>query len=159
MKHINTALVITALTLGGVGLGGSAVADEHGMKNEMHEMGRHHGTDKRCWRATLTDEQSKQLDQLRLAYKQKVSPLKAKIKQARIELALLVSTDDPSQKAIDKKIDEIVTMKAENMRLKTAHQVEVRKLLTPEQRVSYDMKLLKKASRDRKGYHHGGGHH
>ena len=150
MKYLTTALLIGALSSGGLVLNTAALADEQGMS----QMGGHHGM--KCWRASLTEEQSTKYAQLKLAFKQKVLPLKAKIKQAKIDLALLVGTDNPNQNAIDKKIDEIAKMKAEKMRLKTAHRIEVRKLLTPEQRVSFDMKLLKKASRDRKGSHHRG---
>ena len=68
-----------------------------------------------------------------------------------VELAILVTQDSPDQNAIDKKIDEILELKREKMRKKYALKVDMRSILTPEQRVSFDMHLLKKAQ-------HGKGH-
>ena len=158
MKYLIAAVLSTALIGSGMGLAGSALADEHGMHGmgEMHGKGHgmyHHG-DGGGWKASLTDEQSKQIDKLRLDYKQKSYLLKAKIKQAKIELAMLITTDSPNQKNIDKKIDEILKLKGEKMRLKTAHKISVRKLLTEEQRVQFDLHVLKKAASGKKGKGH-----
>lgn len=158
MKHLTTAVLITALSISGLGLSTTALAAGEGMPGGMHELhGREHHSN--CWRASLSDEQAKKIDALRLGYMQKTTPLKTRIKQARIDLALLISTDEPEDRLIEKKIDEIVKLKAEKMRFKTDHQIAVRKLLTAEQRVNFDIKLLKKANREHKGYAHGGWHH
>lgn len=162
MKHLITAVIITAVSAGSIGFTTTALADDNrkGEHHEMHE--KYHGKDghgSTCWRNTLSDDQSKQVDQLKVDYKKKVYPVKAKIKQAKIDLALLIGSDKPKQKDIDKKIDEILKLKGEKMRLKSSYQVEVRKVLTAEQRANFDMKLLKKANRDKKGYKHGKGHH
>jgi len=63
----------------------------------------------------------------------------------------------PDQKAINKQIDKIVKLKAEKMRLKAAHKVEVRKVLNDDQRVQFDMKILKSAYHGKQGHHRG--HH
>jgi Spy/CpxP family protein refolding chaperone len=159
MKHLIAAVLSTALLGTGIGLTGPALADEHGMHGmgEMHGKGHgmysHHGGG--GWKASLTDEQSKQIDKLRLDYKQKAYLLKARIKQAKIELAMLITTDSPKQKDIDKKIDEILKLKGEKMRLKAAHKISVRKLLTEEQRVQFDLHVLNKAydGKQGKGHH------
>ena len=160
MKSLTTTALITSLALSGIGFTGAAMADEDrkGEQHEMHEQyhGKDHGAT--CWRKTLTEDQSKQVNQLKVEFKKKVYPVKAKIKQAKIDLALLIGSDNPKQKDIDKKIDELLKLKGEKMRLKSAYQVEVRKLLNAEQRASFDMKLLKKANRDKKGYSHGKHH-
>ena len=155
MKYLIAAVLSTALMGGGLGLTGTALADTHGMHGmgEMHGKGYgmyHHGG-RDSWKASLTDEQSKQIDKLRLAYKQKSYLLKAKIKQAKIELAMLITSNDPKQKDIDKKIDEILKLKGEKMRLKASHKISVRKLLTEEQRVQFDLHVLKKAAGGKKG--------
>jgi Spy/CpxP family protein refolding chaperone len=157
MKHLSAVLLITSLAAGGLGISQTALADSHGMgmghmDGKQYRMG-HGGSG--CWRASLTDEQRKKLDPLRLEYKKKVYPLKAKIKQAKVELALLIGSDSPKQKDIDKKIDEIAKLKAEKMRLKATHKIAVRKLLTPEQKTKFDMKLLKKAYKGKSGFKHG----
>lgn len=153
MKHLTTTVLITALSISGLGLSTTVQADEQGM-HALH--GREY--DSKCWRASLSDEQAKKIDALRLAYSQKTAPLKARIKQARIDLALLISTNEPEDRLIDKKIDEIVKLKAEKMRIKSDHQIAVRSFLTAEQRVNFDMQLLKKANREHQGFAHGGWH-
>jgi Spy/CpxP family protein refolding chaperone len=156
MKTLIAAVLSTALIGSGMGMAGSALAAEHSMGG-MHGSGMysHHGGG--GWKATLTDDQSKQIDKLRLEYKQKTYPIKAKIQAAKIELAMLMMAAAPKQKDIDKKIDEILKLKGEKMRLKAAHKISVRKLLTEEQRVQFDLHLLNKA------YGYGGkkghGHH
>ena len=161
MKYLTTVLLITVLAGSGIGIMTPVMAAEHGKKgmHMMHGMGhgKHHG---KGWKSTLTDEQKKQVARLKLDYKKKVYPVKAKMRQTKVELALLITADKPSQNDIDKKIDELAKLKAEKMRLKAAHKIEVRKVLNDEQRVKFDMKMLKKAyhgkkGHDKKRYHHG----
>lgn len=150
MKKLLTALLISSLTLVGTGISTIALADQGA---GMHGM--YHGDG--GWKASLTDEQRTTIDSMKLKYKKKLYPLKAKLKQAKVELALLMTSDNPGQSAINKKIDEIVKLKKEKMQLKTSHKIAVRKLLNKEQRVKFDMKILKKAyhgkSHDQQGHH------
>lgn len=157
MKHLSAVVLFTTLAAGGLGITQNALAEGQGMgMSPMHGKQYHMGHGgSGCWRASLTDEQRKKLDPLRLEYKKKVYPLKAKLKQAKVELALLIGSDNPKQKDIDKKIDEIAKLKAEKMRLKATHKIAVRKLLTEEQKAKFDMKLLKKAYAGKGGYHRG----
>lgn len=159
-----TTLFSTILMTGSLALAIPAIADEHGMSS-MHGMmhgggpgkyGMHHEAGN--WKATLTAEQQQQISKLKLDFKKKVLPIKAKIKQAKIELAMLITSDKPDQKAIDKKIDEILKLKGEKMRAKARHKVEVRKVLNEQQRVAFDLHMLTKASRDKQGAHHQGHH-
>jgi len=159
-----TTLFSTILMTGSLALAMPAMADEHGMGN-MHGMmhgdgagkyGMHHGAGN--WKATLTAEQQQQVSKLKLDYKKKVLPIKARIRQAKIELALLITADKPDQKAIDKKIDEILKLKGEKMRAKARHKIEVRKILNEQQRVAFDLHVLKKSSRGKQGSHHEGHH-
>lgn len=150
MKKLLTALIVSSLALAGTGISTMAMAD-HG--KGMHGM--YHGGG--GWKSSLTDEQRTQIDSLKLEYKKKKYPLKAKLKQAKVDLALLMTSDNPSQNAINKKIDEIVKLKKEKMRLKASHKIAVRKLLNKQQRVKFDMKILKKAYRDKTHGQHG--HH
>ena len=155
MKYLIAAVLSTALVGSGMVVANPALAGEHGMggmHGKGHGMSYHHGGG---WKASLTDEQAKQVDKLRLAYKQKVYPIKAKIKQAKIELAMLITADSPKQKDIDKKIDDILKLKGEKMRLKAAHKISIRKLLTEEQQVQFDLHVLNKAAKGKKhtGHH------
>jgi Spy/CpxP family protein refolding chaperone len=159
MKRLIETLLVTALV---GGMMAPALAAEHGQgtgmsKHSMSGMGPGMHLGGRGWKATLSDEQRIQLARLRLDFKKKVYPLKARMQQTRIELALLISSDKPSQKSINKKIDALVRLKSEKMRLKAKHKIAVRKILTPEQRVPFDMMMLRKAYYGKR--HHGGGHH
>ena len=143
MKSLKHILLITTLVSGGLFLISPVMADTHGRHGDMG------------WKASLTESQTKQLASLKLDYKKKVYPLKLKLKQAKLELATLIATDKPSQKNIDKKIDEVIKLKAEKMRLKVAHKIAVRKILNNDQQVTFDLKLMKKAFHGKKGGHHG----
>lgn len=153
MKYLTTTLLVTALTGASMAIAIPVMAAEHG-KQGMHRMhdkgcGMHRGS---SWKSTLTAQQMKQVSKLKLSYKKKVYPIKTKIKQAKVELALLMTADKPSQKNIDKKIDEILKLKGKKMHQKAKHKIEVRKVLNEDQRVQFDMKILKKAYHGKKGY-------
>lgn len=125
----------------------------HGMKSQHREMV--HGKspyEASCWTETLTEEQKAKLAQLKLEYKKVKYLIKAQIRVKKIELATLVTQDNPDQSAINTKIDEILDLKREKMRKTYAFKVALRSMLTPDQRVLFDMKLLKKAAH---GKHHG----
>ncbi len=156
MRHLITTLLIATLTAGSMSIIVPAVAAETGlrkMQGSGYAMGR--GS---SWKSTLSDEQRKKITRLKLDYKKKAIPLKLRIKQANVELAMLITKDSPNKKNIDKKIDEILKLKGEKMRLKTDHKIAVRKLLNDEQRVQFDMKALKKAYHGKKSKGYGRGH-
>ena len=113
-----------------------------------HGHGMHNAS---CWMSTLTNEQKSKAAKMRLEFKKVKSLLKAQITVKKVELATLVAQDNPDQSAINKKIDEVLELKREKMQKKYAFKVAMRSMLTPEQRVSFDMHLLKKAL-------HGKGH-
>lgn len=113
-----------------------------------HERGSHGDA---CWMKSMTDEQKAKAAKMRLEYKKVKSLMKAQIRVKKVELATLVMQDSPDQNAINKKIEEIVDLKREKMQKKYAFKVALRGMLTPEQRVSFDMHMLKKAV-------HGKGH-
>ena len=151
MKSLTASVLFAALTVVGMSVLTPALAD-HGM-GKMH-----HGSG--GWKSSLTDDQQKKIARLKLQYKSKKYPLKAKMKQVKIELALLMTSDKPSQKAISKKIDQLVKLKSQKLHLKANHKIAVRKLLNEDQRVKFDMKILKRAYHGKKSsrYSHHGRH-
>ena len=129
----------------------------------MEEMMHHGSSYKRgdSWKNDLSDEQRKQIDRLGLDYKKAKYLLKAQMKQAKIEFALLITEDSPNQSNIDKKIGEIVKLKSKMLRLKADHKIAVRNELNSDQRVKFDLAVLKKANEDKRegeGHGHGGGY-
>lgn len=127
---------------------GDMMHGEHGM---YHDSG-HYGEN---WKQSLSKKQRARLDQLKLDYLKNKYPLKAKKKALKIELALLTIVDKPDMKAIDKKINEMAALKKQLMKLKYTHKVTVRKELSAEQRMHFDIAILKKAKKGKKrrSYH------
>lgn len=132
-----------------------------------HHMGIHgdwpgHGFSGYCnddnnWKNDLSDNQQKEIEKARLAYLKKKDLIKAKLKQAKVEFATLLTSDSPSQDAINKKIDEIAKLNSQKLRTKADYKIQIRKALNADQRVKFDMSLMNHATRDKKGYGHGHG--
>ena len=77
------------------------------------------------------------------------------MKQAELDKLLLA--DKPDKKAIYKKIDEIEAVKTQIKKMKVSHKLEVRALLTPDQRVAFDKQHSKCGKRfDKMGKSHMG---
>lgn len=129
-----------------------------GKHGGMHSGGKHggprlYGED---WRQSLTDEQKAQLDRLHLAYARTKAPSKARMKALEVELTALATAVEPSWQVIDARIDELLQIKRQAMRAKYAYIADQRRVLTPEQQVSFDMQMIHKAMHGKKGK---GGHH
>ena len=103
---------------------------------------------------SLTDSQQKDVQKARLGYLKKKDLIKAKLKQAKVEFATLLTQDSPSNSAINKKVDDISKLYSEKMRAKADYKIQIRKILTADQRVKFDMELMKHAS-GKEGYGHG----
>jgi len=147
MKTLNIKpyglLLILATLIGGLGLATTAVADHgHGMHQGMHGGAGMCGT---SWKDTLTDEQRTALAKLKLDYMKVKAPIKAKIKSIKVDLAMMVTTDKPDMNAINKKIDELTKLKSDKMKEKYKYIAAKRKVLTAEQQVLFDMRVIQKA--------------
>ncbi len=94
------------------------------------------------WSKTLSDEQKARIDLLHLKLEQDLVILKAQEALREKELNVLTASGSAKQKDIYGKIDELMEVKKEIMRHRHDHLVEMRELLTPEQRLSYDMAIL-----------------
>ncbi len=152
MKILHTLMISMSLLLVGTGLSTAAFAD-HGRHHMMGGMmGGHHGS--KHWKKSLTDEQNTKLLALKLDKKKKLIPLKLKIKQAKVELAMLITSNSPGKSAVNKKISAIVKLKQQKMQIKANHKIAVRKLLNDEQKVLFDLHVLKKAKKGKR-YKHG----
>ncbi len=151
-------ILLTSLTYGPAFAESSSAKGPHEMKqgeqNKPHNSGSSRsGYHEPRWKKDLSDEQRARLQALMLDHMKKKLPLKAKKKALKIDLALMVTTDKPDDKAIDKKINELLATKKQIMKLKYAHKTTVRKELSPEQRVLFDMHILKKSMRGKHRKH------
>lgn len=81
----------------------------------------------------LTAEQTQQLQSLREAQFKEMAPLQEKLFSRKQELRLLWANPNPDQGQILAKQKEISDLQAQIQQTATKHQLEARKILTPEQ--------------------------
>jgi len=91
---------------------------------------------------------------MHLALARELSVKKAELKVRKARLKVIVTGDSPDASAIDKLIDEVGEIKKDMMRARYSHKVELRKVLTPEQRKGFDKHVL---SKGHGGHGHKGG--
>src|SRR3990172_1683687 len=91
------------------------------------------------WKETLTEEQKMRADKMHLELKKAMSILEAKANLKEAELNDLITQDSPDTKAIEGAISGIMEIKKEMMLKKYDHILEMRSILTPEQRLSFDL--------------------
>lgn len=131
----------------------SAVAEDFPDHHEghMHSMmsDSHHGESRESmhhfsdhWAKTLNDKQKQKVDMMHLELNRKLTVLKARAELVQKEMNALAARDDADMKAIQTKIDELMDLKNQIMRARYEHILEMRAILTPTQRISYDMEVL-----------------
>ena len=86
----------------------------------------------------LSDQQKEQISQLRAEHMEKAQVLHADMDVLRAELKRLSLGQNPDQKKVNSKIDEIVSVQGKLMKEKFSHRQSIRSLLTAEQRVAFD---------------------
>ena len=96
----------------------------------------------------LTEVQKTKIQAIRDAAKKKAEPQQKEKKELKAKLKDLKAASNPNQAEINKLIDKSATVKAELAKGKATRDVEIRNVLTPEQRKVMDAKLKEK--RDKK---------
>lgn len=86
----------------------------------------------------LTEEQTAQIKDLRIQHLASMQENRAKAQVLQAELRQLEIADKADMNKINSKIDEISAVRNIMAKDRSKHKQEVRKLLTPEQRVIYD---------------------
>lgn len=134
---LSVVILMAGATFASAQMGGM----EHGsdMKIEKMEQHKGHGEEAMRWKQTLTEDQKMKADKMHLELKKAMSVLDAKVKLKEAELNTMVTKDKPDTNAIHGKIGEIAELKKEMMTKKYDHILEMRSMLTPEQRVSFDL--------------------
>ena len=91
---------------------------------------------------TLTEDQQKQIKDLKTQVEKEILPLKSELQVKSAELKQLLVAEKSDKAAINKKIDEIGSLRAQIQKKRIENQLKVRDLLTPEQRVMFDKRIL-----------------
>jgi len=104
------------------------------------------------WESALTEEQKARLDELKVRQKKMMMPMKARARAIRADLVTMALADDPDERTLSSKVDEMLSLRRQMMMAKFRHIMARREVLTPEQRASFDMHVMKRMSKK------GGGH-
>jgi len=105
----------------------------------------------------LTAEQKKKMAELRTQLKKEFLPIRNQLGEKKAKLRTLETADKADMVAINTLIDEIHSLQAKMMKLQSAHRQEIRKMLTPDQRVDFDLNGNKNGKhRKEKGNHKDG---
>ncbi len=102
------------------------------------------------WHNTLSDHQKVKVDEMHLRLMKDTATIKAMITLRKTELATLATQDHAKLEVLNKKIDEILDLKRQKIRARYAHIVEMREILSPTQRISYDMRIISQAANRKK---------
>ncbi|OFX44174.1 MAG: hypothetical protein A2046_08105 [Bacteroidetes bacterium GWA2_30_7] len=92
----------------------------------------------------LTEEQTKKIESLKTPHLKQMLPIKNQLGEKKAQLNTLSTAEKADMVAINKKIDEIGDLKTQMMKNREAHKQEIRKILTEEQRLIFDMHNDKK---------------
>ncbi|MBN1651911.1 MAG: Spy/CpxP family protein refolding chaperone [Bacteroidales bacterium] len=91
-----------------------------------------------CSYLNLTDEQQTKIQALRLELTEKNLPLKNELGEMSAKMKTLQTGNDQDMKAISKLIDDMSKVQAQIRKNVAEHRIEVRALLTDEQKVLFD---------------------
>ncbi|MFW6328357.1 MAG: Spy/CpxP family protein refolding chaperone, partial [Bacteroidota bacterium] len=93
----------------------------------------------KCYRIPeLTEEQQEKINQLRTGHWNNMQEYRNQIRENRARYITLTSSPNPDENTINKNIDEWTSLKGEMMKERTGHLLEVKSLLTDEQKVWFD---------------------
>ena len=97
------------------------------------------------WAKTLSDDQKMAIDRMHLDLNRELSVLKAQAELAQKELNAYTIRDNAKTSTINTMITKLLAVKKQIMEKRYAHLREMRNALTTEQRISYDMGVLKRS--------------
>lgn len=100
----------------------------------------------------LTDDQKTKIKAIKSENRKKMEPQRAEMKMLHSKLAELKMAENPNQQEINKLIDKSALVKAEMEKSRAATEMEVRGILTPEQRKVMDAKM-KERMKQREKHH------
>lgn len=86
----------------------------------------------------LTPEQDTRMKEIRTKAAQDIKPLKNLANEKRAHLQTLSESENPKQEEINKTIDEMGALQISIQKRKALAEQDVRKLLTPDQRLQFD---------------------
>ncbi len=140
----NTVFIIISMLF----LGSGVVAQEqhqHGDGNQERRQQNAGGEHQHGQSGRHTPEQRAQIDHMHHQLDDDQKPYKEKEAKALKELNEMTIREDVRLDEVYAKIDELMAAKNQIMRLRYEHLIEMRKILTDEQKVRYDERVLKRS--------------
>jgi len=104
----------------------------------------------------LTEKQQEQITKLHTQTQTKAIDLRADLEKLQLELRGQLRADSPNKKVIDATVDKIAAKRGALQKLHLNNHLEVRAVLTPEQRELFDSRSSKRGLS--KGHGHRKGH-
>lgn len=126
----------------------STIGLHHGEAVPVGTPGGHGRELNASWRASLTEDQKGEISFSKLRLRQKEALIEAGIALKQAEIDRVITSDDASDEQLQRAVDELVALKRERALNRYRHLVEVRQLLTPPQRVSFDLDVLSRGGDD-----------
>ncbi|MGE4290527.1 MAG: Spy/CpxP family protein refolding chaperone [Salinivirgaceae bacterium] len=99
----------------------------------------------------LTDEQQSALKNLQVTHQKEMLPLRNELGEKKAKMRTLQTAENVDLKAINALIDEMSMIKTKMAKAKAAKHQAIRKLLTEEQRLQFDLHYSKKGMHYLKG--------
>ncbi len=95
----------------------------------------------------LTAEQSEKIAKLKLDHQKMMLEYSNFLAEKQAQLVILEKSEKPDMKKINSKIDEISDLQNKRMKATSEHKIQVRSILTDEQRVKMDLMENRRGSR------------
>lgn len=103
----------------------------------------------------LTEEQQTKISKMRLEMQKQMTPLRSKVQTLRSEYKLMIIDEKISEADLKSKLDEISGLRKDMALKRAKHQRQVRSILTDEQKVKFDQRILsgrKHAMKGKRGF-------
>ncbi len=112
-------------------------------RGSQEEVGMKKGKDERGMMIpNMTEEQKESMKAIKTSTGKKMLPLKSALGEKEAKLKTLQTAEKVDMKAIDSQIDDIGKLKTDMAKIKSRSMQDIRALLTDEQRVDFDSRLL-----------------
>lgn len=144
MKKLMSTIGVIALLMG------TSFAQDAAPSKEMRQgkQGKHQAMLQEL--PGLTENQKAQIKDIREESREKMEPQREEMKKLRAKMMELKSAENPDQEQINRLIDEQAKLKAQMEKTRTASELKVRELLTPEQRKVFDAQQKEKMQKREK---------
>jgi Spy/CpxP family protein refolding chaperone len=137
--------------MGHPGVAAAMGLHHHGDAAPAKAYGGHGHEPQASWRASLTDDQKGEISFSKLRLRQKQALVEAGIALKQAEIDRLVTSDEAGDEQLQQAVDALLALQREQALNRYRHLVEVRQLLTPQQRIAFDLGIL---SRGEGGHGH-----